>query len=162
MSSGVTALAPGSVPQGSNFTVKLTADPIEVPTSGGGYPINRLSNVKIRFLVPPGASFVSASLSGGSNLGSGTPTVTASGNVVTLTVPGPLAPGSTAVLPTVTATLKATGSAGTVLPAQLAGSSYSDPSISFTANLTVVFFSVDAPTNCYAPTNPVLASTTIS
>jgi dehydratase len=162
MSSGVTALAPATAASGSNFAVQLTADPIDVPTEAGGYAIKRLSNVKIRFQVPAGASFVGATLSGGSNLGSGTPTVSASGSVVTMTIPGPLAPGTTAVLPTVTATLKATGTAGTVLRAQLAGSSYSSPSISFTATVRVLFFDTDAPTNCYAPTNPILASTTIS
>lgn len=162
MDSGVTAQAPATVAAGANFTATLTADAIDVPTTGGGYPIKRLTSLKIRFQVPAGASFVSAALSGGSNLGNGTPTVAASGNVVTLTVPGNLAPGTTAVLPTVTATLKATGPAGTVLPAQLSGTGYADPAITFTATVSGPFgIEISAPTNCYAPANPVLATTTV-
>jgi dehydratase len=162
MESGVTALAPATVASGANFVVELTADAVNVPTEGGGYPIKRLTDLKVRFQLPAGTSFVSATLSGGSNLGSGTRTVTASGNVVTLTVPGPLAPGTTAVLPKVTTTLKATGAAGTVLQARLAGSSYANPSITFNAVVSAIFgIEVTAATNCYAPTNPVIATTTI-
>ncbi len=162
MESGVTTLAPSSVASGSTFQVELTADPIEVPTEAGGFSLRRLSNVQVRFQVPAGATFLSATLSGGSNLGSGTPSVSSSSGIVTLSVPGPLSPGTTAVLPKVTATLQATGAPGTVLPARLAGNSYGNPSISFTAVVRVLFSDVSAPTNCYAPSNPVLATTTIS
>jgi dehydratase len=112
--------------------------------------------------LPPGTSFVGATLSGGSGLGTGTPTVSSSGGVVTLLVPGLLAPGSSAVLPTVTAILQATGTPGTVLHARLSGTGYADPAITFTAVVRVLFFDVEGPTYCYAPTNPVLASTTIT
>ncbi|MFZ4517159.1 MAG: cyclodehydratase [Microthrixaceae bacterium] len=160
--SGVTYEGPTTVAAGSNFQVKLTADPVPVPTTAGGYNINNLRDLVIRFKVPAGAQFVGATLAGGANLGNrAAPSVALNGPNVQLTVPGYLAPGSNAVLPTVTATLKATGAAGTVLPAQLAGTSYGDPGISFTANVTVLFFGVDAPTNCYVPTNPVLGSVTI-
>ena len=162
LGTGVTTEAPATAAPGQAFDVVLTADPIDVPTSGGGYPIKNLTDVRVRFALPSGASFVGATLSGGSALGSGTPTVTLSGTTVVLTVPGPLAPGTTAVLPTVTATLQATGTSGTALPAQLAGTGYGDPSITFTALVHVLFFDVSAPSNCYAPTNPVLATTTIS
>ncbi len=158
----MTAEAPASVPAGGTFTVKLTADPINVPTDGGGYPIRRLTDLKVRFRIPSGSTFVSATQAGGSNLGTGARSVTVSGNVLTLNVPGPLAPGTTAVLPTLTVNLKATGAVGTSLPAQLSGTSHDDPAITFTAVVFAVFFEISAPTNCYAPTNPVLATTTIS
>lgn len=159
--SGVTVLAPATAAQGSNFQVQLTADPIDVPTQGGGHPVKNLSNVRVRFDLPAGASFVGASLSGGSNLGAGTPSVSLVGSQIVLHVPGTLTPGTTAVLPTVTATLNATGSPGTVLPAKMSGTSYADPGITFNAVVTVLIFDVSASAACYAPVNPVLAETTI-
>ncbi|MFV0318659.1 MAG: hypothetical protein ACK5O2_17055 [Microthrixaceae bacterium] len=156
----MTVLAPATVAQGDTFQVEMTADPIEVPTTGGGYNISYLKNVKIRFDLPAGATFIGATATGGSNLGSGTPSVALVGSQVVLTVPGNLAPGTTAVLPTVTATLQATGPVGTQMQAKLAGTSYSDPGISFTARVAVLF-GIDANTSCYAPINPVLATTEI-
>ena len=164
LSTGVTLLAPATVKQGADFQVELTADPIVVPTTGGGYSIARLSAVSIRFNLPAGATFKSATLSGGSLLGSGVPSVASSGGLITLTVPGNLSPGTTAILPKVTATLNASGAVGTSLPAQLHGTSYSDPGISFTATVSGVplFGNLDVPTKCFASPNPVLGTTTIN
>ncbi len=159
---GVTTVVPATAAQGANFGVQMTADPMNIPTSGGGYPIVRLSNLVIRFDVPAGSSFVSATLSGGSSLGSGTPTVAESGGQIVMTVPGPLAPGSTAVLPTVNATMQATGSVGSTISARLAGTGYSDPGITFTSVVKVLFSNISANSSCYVPgTNPVLATTEI-
>ncbi|MEZ5350309.1 MAG: hypothetical protein R2714_14075 [Microthrixaceae bacterium] len=158
--SGVTVLAPSTVAQGDTFQVEMTADPIEVPTSGGGFNISYLKNVKVRFDLPAGATYIGATVSGGSNIGSGTPTVALSGSQIVLTVPGQLSPGATAVLPKVTATLQASGTVGTQMQAKLAGTSYSDPGISFTARVQVLF-GIDANSSCYAPVNPVLATTEI-
>jgi dehydratase len=135
-----------------------------VPTTGGGYPIVNLNTVKVRFDVPAGSSFVSATLSGGSNLGSGAPTVALSGSQVVLSLPGPLAPGTTANLPTVTATFTASGSVGATLPWKLSGTSYSNPGISFTARVGSVplLGTINVATNCYASPNPVLGTTGIS
>ena len=164
LSSGVTTLVPGSVTPGGAFAMKLTADPVVVPTTGGGYAISYLKSLTVKFAIPAGATFVSASQSGGSNLGSGAVTVSASGSIVTLSVPGNLAGGTTAILPEVTINLQATGASGTALNAQLYGSSYSSFSIGFTARVTGVplFGSVDAVTKCYAPVNPILGTTVIS
>ncbi|MBU6216091.1 MAG: cyclodehydratase, partial [Acidobacteria bacterium] len=164
LSTGVTLLAPGSVTAGSTFQAQLTADPIVVPTTGGGYPIQNLNTIKVRFDVPAGATFVSASLSGGSNLGSGTPSVALSGTQVVLSIPGNLAPGSTATLPTVTATFTASGAPAATIPWKLAGTSYANPGISFTARVGSVPFlgTINVPTTCYASPNPVLGTTTIS
>jgi dehydratase len=154
---------PEQVAAGSTFQLKLTADPIVVPTEGGGYPISYLRNVRVRFAVPAGTSYVGATLEGGSNLGSGTPTVTQSGGIVTLTVPGNLAPGTTAVLPTVIATFQATGATGTTILSRLHGNSYDNFSIAFIARITNVplFGSLDATTQCYSPANPLLATIVI-
>jgi len=164
LNTGVTTEYPEQVAVGESFEVKLTANPIVVPTEGGGYPISYLRNVRVRFAVPAGTSFVGATSSGGANLGSGTPTVTQSGGIVTLTVPGDLAPGTTAVLPTITATLQATGAPGTTIAPRLFGNSYDNFSIAFVARVTNVPFlgAVNANTQCYSPANPVLATITIS
>jgi dehydratase len=163
LANGVTSLVAPTVAAGSNFQVTLTPDPILVPTEGGGYPIRNLNTVKVRFAVPAGATYVAASLSGGSNLGAGTPTVSQSGGIVTLSVPGQLAPGTTAVLPTVTVTLNASGAPGTVLNARFSGASYDDPAIQFTAVVGVPFLgNISGTTKCFSPTNPIVATTTIS
>jgi dehydratase len=160
LDSGVTVEGPSSVASGANFQVKLTADPIVVPTSGGGFSINNLNTVRIRFTLPAGTTYVGATLSGGALLGSGTPSVAVSGSQIVLSVPGNLSPGTTATLPTVVATLKATGAAGGSIPLQLAGTGYASPGISFTARVAVLF-GVDAVTNCYVPNNPVLKTIAI-
>jgi dehydratase len=159
---GATVLAPLSVAAGSDFVVEITPDPVQVPSSAGGYSIGSLSNVKVSLAVPAGAAFVSASLSGGSNLGSGTPSVAQSGGKVTLTVPGPLAPGSTAVLPKLSITFQATGGPGTLIESKFAGSSYSNPGLTFTVAVTgTPIGTITATSNCYAQPNPVLATTEV-
>ena len=92
------------------------------------------------------------------------PTVSASGGLIILKVPGNLAPGTTATLPKVTATLTATGAVGASLPQQLHGTSYSDWGIFFAATVTNIplFGSATANTNCFANPNPVLGSTVIN
>ncbi|MFM7064956.1 MAG: hypothetical protein ACKO04_15945, partial [Actinomycetes bacterium] len=164
LSTGVTAFIPPSVAPGQDFQVELTADPIVVPTTGGGYPIQKLANVQIRFDLPAGATFKSATLSGGANIGTGIPTVSVSGSLIILKVPGNLAPGTTATLPKVTATLTATGAVGTSLPQKLHGTSYGDWGIFFAATVTNIplFGSTTANTNCYANPNPVLGATVIN
>jgi len=140
--------------------VKITPDPMTIPTSASGYTLNNINTVKIRFPVPTGSTFVSATLSGASNVGSGTPTVAQSGGVITLTVPGNLNAGTVATLPTVTLTLKATGAVGTSINTILAGNSYANPGITFTVRVAVLF-GIDVPTNCYVSPSPVFSSTPI-
>ncbi|HNH38062.1 MAG TPA: hypothetical protein PK912_06425, partial [Microthrixaceae bacterium] len=161
---GATVLAPTTVAAGADFDVELTPDPMAVPTSGGGYPIGYVANVQYRFNVPAGATFVGATYSGGSNLGSGTPSVAVSGGKVVLTVPGTLAAGVSANFPKVTVTFQATGAAGTSLGFAYAGTSYGDPALTFQTrvNNIPILGSVTSTSNCYAATNPILATTVIS
>jgi PKD repeat protein len=161
---GASVLAPATVAAGSQFQVELTPDPMSVPTSGGGYPIGFISNVRYSYVVPAGATFVGATVSGGSNLGSGTPSVALNAGKVTLTVPGNLAAGTTANFPTVTATFTATGAAGSTIETRYAGSSYNDPGLIFQTRVNNVplLGSVTSTSNCYAPVNPVLSTTTIN
>jgi dehydratase len=159
---GATVLAPRTVAAGSDFVVEITPDPVQVPTSGGGYSIGSLSNLKVSLAVPAGATFVSATLSGGSNLGSGTPTVSQSGGKVTLTVPGPLSPGTTVILPKLSITFMATGGPGTLIESKFAGTSYSNPGLTFTVAVTgTPIGTITATSNCYAQPNPVLATTEV-
>ena len=161
---GATVLAPATVQAGSDFTVELTPDPMNVPTSGGGYPIGYIANVSYRFTVPAGATYVGATLSGGSSLGTGTPTVGVSGGKVVLTVPGTLAPGVAAVFPKITVTFQATGAPGSTIAMSYAGTAYNNPALSFQTrvNNIPILGSVTSNSNCYAPTNPVLSTTIVS
>ena len=131
-----------------------------IPTSAGGQDIQNLTQVKIKIPVPAGSAFSAASLSGGSNIGSGTPSIAQSGGFVTLTVPGPLATGSTAILPTVNLSLVASGVVGTQLNTILAGNSYANPGITFTVK--IVLFGVTVPTSCFVNPSPTFSTTTIN
>lgn len=156
---GITTVAPSYVSPGSNFVLTITPDPMVIPTTGGGQSIQYLSQVKIRIPVPTGTSFVSATLSGASNVGTGTPTVAQSGGVITLTVPGNLTAGTTATLPKITLTLKATGGVGTQINTILAGTSYADPGITF--NVKIDLFGLTVATNCFVNPSPVFSTTPI-
>jgi dehydratase len=155
----VAATQPATVAPNGPLTVALSTDPITVPGSANGYTIRQIQDLALVVPVPANAVYGSCALSGGDNLGSGTPSCAESGGKVTVNVPGPLAGGSTATLPTLTLNLTA-GDSGTV-DTRLGGSSYSDPGLSFTAVVQVLGFPVNAPTGGYPDPNPVLASTTI-
>lgn len=159
MAQTVTMRAPASTTAGASISVTDAAAPWTVPTSEAGVTISQLSDVAITYQVS-GGTVDSASVSGGSGLGSGTPTASVSGDQVTLNVPGPLTAGSTVTLPTVTTKVKA-GSSGSVT-FQMAGSSYSSPGV--TATVTVPNGS-DPPitdgSGCYPSPDPVLSSTSI-
>ena len=161
---GATVLAPAGVAQGSTFQVELTPDPMVVPTSGDGYPISWIANVAIRFGIPAGTTLVGATLSGGSNLGTGTVTVAQSGAKIVLAVPGQLPAGTTAVFPKIIATFQATGSAGSTIDTRFSGTSYGDPSMTFQTQVSgvPVLGTVLSTSNCFpdAP-NPTLSTTSI-
>jgi dehydratase len=158
LSVGVDTTAPATVASGGSITDVLAPQPVTVPTSAGGHTINQIQNIALKIPVPANASFGSAALSGGAGLGS-TPTVAQSGNVITVTVPGPIAGGATFTLPTLTLGLTA-GSSGTI-QTQLAGTSFSDPGLTFTAVVSVLGFPVNAPTVGFPNPHPVRATTTI-
>jgi len=157
-------LAPATVAQGSTFDIELTPDPMAVPTSGGGYPISYIANVYFKYTVPAGTTFVNATVAGGSNIGAGTPTVSESGGEIVLLVPGSLAPGVTANFPTITATLQATGSVGSTIETQYAGTSHEDASLIFSTRVSGVplLGSITTTSYCYANvSNPILSTTSI-
>jgi dehydratase len=155
MSQTVNVTRPATITRNQPFQMVITADAMNVPTTAGGYSLSSLTAVVIKFPIPAGTTVSSVSLSGGSNYGSGTPTATISGGNIVLSVPGQLTAGTLVVLPTVTATMTATGAVSPV-NLYLAGNSYSNPGMTFTANLSLG----GAATKCYA--NPNLALTTFA
>jgi dehydratase len=162
LSTSIQTDAPATVAAGATFEAVLAPDPMTVPDTAGGYSVNELRNLTLKIAVPQNSTYQSATLTGGSNLGSGTPAVSAADNVVTVSVPGPLAGGSTIQLPALHLNLVASGAAGTTIDTHLVGTSYADPGLTFTANVKVSFFAVDVPTSCFGNPAPTFTSTTIA
>jgi len=161
-----TGQAPATVPQSFPYVVKLSVAPLELTTSSGATTITSFQNLSLLIAVPAGATLSGPpTLSGGSNLGAGTPsaTVLPTGKVQLL-IPGPLTPGSTVTFPTLTFPLLAFGPAGTSLEIKAAGTSNTDPSLTFGIDVVLGggFTLNDVPQRCYAPFDPVLSSTTIT
>jgi dehydratase len=159
LAADVTGTAPASVTAGSAFQVTLAPGSMTVPSSVNGYTVNSISNIQLDLPVPANATLTGESLSGGSGLG-GTPSVSVSGGDIVVTVPGSVSGGSTFTLPTLTLDLTA-GSSGSTIATEIAGTSYSDPGLTFTANVTDIF-SVNVPTACYPSPSPTLTSTSVS
>ncbi|WP_198045388.1 cyclase [Kitasatospora mediocidica] len=157
---GVTANAPSSVTAGSTFAVSIAPDALTVPVSVSGYTVNSISGLTLTMPIPTNATLNGVTLSGGSGLGSGTPNVSENGTTIVLNVPGPIAGGSSFTLPKVTLDLTA-GASGTTIDTRLAGSSYADPGLTFTASVPFWLFTLSVPTACYPSPNPVLSSTTV-
>jgi dehydratase len=157
----VDSSAPASVAPGGTFAVTIDPGPNTVPASGGGRTISEINTIQLKLPVPANSSYVSASLSGGSGLGSTAPTVGLSGTNVVLNVKGPLKGGAKFELPTVTLNLKATGPSGSSVQTKLAGTSYDNPGLTFNA-VVVVIFPITAPAKAYPDPSPVLTTTAIS
>jgi dehydratase len=162
LDASIQADAPATVAAGAGFEVTLAPDPLAIPAAAGGYPVSNLHGLTLKVPVPAGSTFVSATLTGGSNLGTGIPSASQQGGVVTVTVPGPLAAGSTVTLPVLHLSLTASGAAGSTITTSLAGTSYTDPGLAFTATVKAAGFPIDVPTSCYAHPNPTFTSTTVS
>lgn len=160
ISAGVDGTAPDTVQSGSAFDVTLAPDAMTVPGSVSGYTVKSINNLKLSVPVPANATLAGETLTGGSGLGSGTPTVAVSGGNVVVTVPGPINGGSSFTLPTLTLNLTA-GEAGNTIETRVAGTSYASPGLSFTASVKVSIFTVSVPTSCYPSPSPVLTSTAI-
>jgi dehydratase len=158
----IQADAPATVAPGGTFEVVIAPDPMEVPAEAAGNKVNNLRDLLMRVPVPAGSTIQSATLTGGSNLGTGEPTATPVGDLVSVLVPGPLKGGSTIQLPALHLTLTATGEAGTTIESKLAGTSYDDPGLGFTANVKALFFDVDVPTSCFPNPSPTFTTTTIT
>ena len=136
-----------------------------MPTSGGGFRISYIASVHFRYTVPAGTTFLGTTLSGGSILGTGTPVVQEVNGEIQLFVPGSLAAGVTANFPKITAEFQATGSPGSTIETQYAGTGYGDASLVFSTRVTNVplLGSTTTTSYCYADvTNPILSTTLIT
>jgi len=151
-----------SVEAGGDFTAMAAPTTITLPTTfvvmGQTVTLNSERDITIGFAVPEGATVTSATLSGGSNLGAGTPTVSQTASLVQLTLPGPFSPGDNVNPPLLTLGLHATGAvSSTVLTAFDPGSA----AYTYDPNVTVLGQTFDAPTACSPSTSPVLRKTVI-
>jgi dehydratase len=159
VSASVTATAPSTVAADSALTITESVGSITVPTSASGYTVKSINGIKLKVPVPTNSTYDSASLAGGSNYGSGKPSVSEASNVITISIPGPINAGTTFTLPTLT--LKLTSGASGTITSSLSGTSYSNPGLTFTAVISVIGISVNASAVGYPSTTPSLTSTTI-
>ncbi|MGC7094141.1 cyclase [Amycolatopsis lurida] len=150
--------APETVAPGGALTVVVDPAPNEVPADVSGYKIKHIKNFALKIPIPANSTFVDASLSGGSGLGSTPPKLEVANGVGTLSFPGPLNGGATFELPTVTVNLTA-GQSGTI-ETKLGGTSYADPGLTFDTVVTQIV-DITAPTACFPNPSPVFTTTTI-
>lgn len=150
--------APATATAGAVVTGTGVAQPWTVPSDIAHAPVKEVRDFAIKLSVS-NATVLNATLSGGSNLGPGTPTVTRSGSTVTVNVPGPLTPGSIVQLPAINFTMKA-GASGTI-KTSLAGTGYDDPGITVTGIVNQAGNELTGPATCYAQSGAALTSTVI-
>jgi dehydratase len=154
-----TVTAPPTVAPGAAFDVVIDPAPNTVPGTVSGNKVKNINTFALKIPIPANSSYVGATLSGGSGLGSTPPAISVANGVATLSFPGPIAGGATFELPTVTAHLKA-GQSGTI-QTKLAGTGYSDPGLTFKAVASTIIGDLTAPTACFPNPSPVFTTTTI-
>lgn len=158
LAQNVDSAAPATVAPGGALTITLTPDLNTVPTSAGAFTVKSVKNLTLAVPIPANSTLVSFSLSGGSGLG-GDPSAAQVGNNIVTSVPGPLNAGAQFQLPALTLNLTA-GDSGTITTT-LAGTSFTDAGLKFTATVSVFGFPIDAPTTCFPSPAPTLTTTTI-
>ncbi|WP_158880854.1 cyclase [Amycolatopsis anabasis] len=150
--------APATVAPGGALDVVIDPAPNTVPADVSGYKVKHIKNFALKIPIPANSSYVGADLTGGSGLGPTPPKIDVANGVATVSFPGPIAGGAQFELPTITAHLKA-GNSGTI-ETKLAGTSYNDPGLTFTAVVTQLV-DIEAPTACFPNPSPVFTKTTI-
>lgn len=156
----LTATAPATVKPSGKFIVSVSSAAISLPKTVDGVTIVDVKSVSLKVKVPANSSYVSCSFSGGSGIGTGTPKCSETNGAVTFSVPGPMDGGTTVTLPKMSVHLKA-GTSGTI-SSKMGGSSYTNPGLKATADLTVLGGAVTATAVAYPDPNPVLTTTKIS
>jgi dehydratase len=167
---------PQSLP-GAIFSLAISDLGESLPSTMQGFPIANASNVQVMYQMPTNATFVSATLSGGTGVGSGatvtevTDPLSPTQNDVVESVPGPIAAGASFALPTINLTLAASQTAGStidtgLLDVQPAVSSTisSDPAFIDTLQVTTPAAGSVAVNNSCWPSDPnptILSSTSI-
>jgi dehydratase len=158
LSATTSVTAPDTVAPGAGLTVSVAGASATVPTSEDGITVNSLSDLALKVPVPANSTYVSTSLSGGSgNLGA--TGATESGGVLTVTAAGPVTGGSVLTLPTASVNLTA-GASGTIQTTP-GGTSYTDPGLTATASVSVLFVKTTVSVACYPSPTTTLTTTTI-
>ncbi|MBP2474109.1 dehydratase [Crossiella equi] len=153
----LSATAPATVAPGGEVTAVFDPAPNKVPDKVGNYTLREIKNFVLTVPVPANSTYVSATLSGGS--GVGTPTITKVGNNLEIKLSSALKGGASFEIPTITVKLTA-GASGTI-ETKLGGTSIANPGLTFIATAVALGFPVDAPTKCFPNPNPALTTTTI-
>lgn len=151
--------APASVAPGGALAITVTGNSFSIPSSVDGVTIVNIKSLKLKLKVPANSTYVSCGISGGSGLGTGTRTCSEASGTVTFSVPGPIKGGTSVTPPKMTVHLKA-GTSGTI-SSKLAGTSYTSPCVSGTANLNFLG-AITAKAVAYPSPSPVLTTTKIT
>src|SRR5689334_9811483 len=155
--------APDHVYQNANFTVSIApAASNESSDLGSGATLKNVHDLHYKVNIPANSTLQSFNISGGFGLNS-TPSVQQVGSTIQINVPGPIFPGQNYQLPQLNMSLRATGSALSLIQPRLSGTSYSDWGLQLTANadLPSGLGNADLPTACFPSSSIALATTTI-
>ena len=168
--------APSQALPGATFTLTIADQGETVPTTSLGNPVTSETSLRLALPVPAGATFESATLSGGTNVGTGSAVAEVAdpsspgGEDVVETVPGPIAAGQAFALPAIALTLTVSTTVGTVVaPALLdvppvdTATTSTDPVLSAVLNTTSGSTAVPVSENCWPASSPVspLSTTTV-
>ena len=156
---GVDAKAPETVKPNARFSIVVDLKPGSLPGEVKGFKLKEVRDLSLRIPIPTNTSYVSATLSGGSGLGSN-PTVEHRDGVVTIRVNGPIPGGSGYQLPSLSVRLKA-GARGKVIETRLQGSSFDNPGLNLQATIKWKFVTIKSPVACYPDPNSALTRTAI-
>jgi hypothetical protein len=163
----VTTDAPATVQPGQTFSLTATTPVSQIASQQDGGTVSGIKNLQLRIPVPANSTFVSASLSGGLNIGSAPPTVALQGSATTgtivLSVPGPIPSNQNYQLPALTLTLTASGPDLSTIQPRIGGTGTTASTAGFITTAIVTSpISAEVETDCYpAPPNPAWSTTTI-
>ncbi|MGH3432977.1 MAG: cyclase [Thermocrispum sp.] len=155
----VEVTAPETVAPGGALQVVIDPAPTDIPSEVNGNQVKELNTLELKAPIPANSTYVSAELSGGSNIGDTPPEIAVADGVATVSIAGPLVGGSTVELPTVTVQLTA-GESGTI-ETTLSGTSYEDPGLTFTAVVSSIIGDQNVPVSCFPNPSPIFSTTTI-
>lgn len=158
MALGVSGAAPSTAKVGDAMAITLTPAAQQVPDTVSGHALRSLRGIKLSMPAPANSTYVSSTVSGGTVAA----TVGQSGGRITLDAPGTTAAGASFTLPAMT--VNVTASAAGTITSTLAGTSFADPGLSFTASVDsgTILGAVDVPVKCYPGTAPTLTTTTVT